>query len=245
MPIKACYTRVLIDRYDLSGNSNNVELTVDANALEYNVFQNCATQSIPGDPTAQIAHSGYFSAEVGNLESIFNARLGDAASTWPLGVILGTNQTIPVGYILESTYNGQLKIEAKTKSLITVAGLWQPQGARLYRGYQLWAGTISATGPKTGVDFGAAGAAGGRAWLWFHGQVGTVTNGVIAVESDDNAGFTTATSRGTFTFSTSGVHHLEIDLATVERYLRINATSLGGATSYNVTVVAGVSGRTY
>ena len=101
-----------------------------------------------------------------------------------------------------------------------------------------------------GVAYGGllnrrAGAAGGRAWLWFHSNVGTATDATIDVESDDNSGFTSATSRGTFTFSTSGVHHLELSLATVERYLRINTTDLGGATSVNVTVVAGVSGITY
>lgn len=245
MSVKSCYTRVLIDRYDLSGDSNQIELTVDANAIEYNVFQNCATQSIAGEPTSKITHSGYYSSpDAGEIEQQMHLHLGDAGSLSLLGVILDTAAAVPVGYAMESVYADSLKIEAKAKSLITVQGSWSMLTGQLYRGYQLWAGTISATGAKTGVDFGSAGAAGGRAWMWFHSNVGTVVDGTIIVQSDDNASFTTPTTRGTFTFSTAGLHHLEIDLPTVERYLRISTSDLGGGTSFNVTVVAGVAGIT-
>lgn len=243
MPIKACYTQIIVDRWALSGYSNNAELEVVSNAIEYNVFQTCTTQSLPDEPASKLTHSGYFSAPTtGHLEQAMHARLADAGDA-QVSLILGTNQTIPVGYVLEGAYNAQLKIEGKAKSLITVAGLWQARDVQLYRGYQLWTGVISATGAKTGIDFGSAGAAGGRAWIHITNITGTATGAEIDVESDDNSGFTTATSRGTFTFSAVGTE--AIALATAERYLRINATSLGGATSYNVTVVAGVSGITY
>jgi len=243
MAIKACNTQILVDRWALSGNSNNAELEISADALEYNVFQTCVTQSIPDVPATKLTHNGYFSAPTtGELEQVMYARLADAGDA-QVSLILGTDQTIPVGYVLEGAYNGQLKIDGQAKSLITVAGLWQARDVQLYRGYRLWSGSISATGPQAGIDFGALGVAGGRAWIHIVFINGATTDATIAVESDDNAGFTPATSRGTFTFSIVGSN--AIALADVERYMRINTTDLGGATSFTVTVIAGASGITY
>lgn len=242
MPIKAAYSRIYVDEFNFSGESNILKLEIDAQAIEYNVFQTAAAQSIPGDPIAKLTHGGYLNdVSTRLIEKELYDRLGVSSI---VAMVLGTNQTIPVGYVFPSTYNGQLTIDAPVQQLITVQGLWPVASGQLYRGYELLGTTlVSATGAQTGIDFGAAGAAGGLAWLFVHNINGTATNAQIAVQSDDNSSFTSATTRGTFTFSDKGAQ--QITLATVERYLRVNTITLGGATSFNVSVIAAASGVTY
>lgn len=243
MPIQAFNTRILVDRYDLSGMSNALALAIDSTAIEYNVFQDPAKQFVAGNPTSTLQHNGYYTGPgASELENVLYSYM---TANGQVTAILGTNQPVPVAYVIPTAYNGQMTIDSPVNELITLQGTWNVSAGQLYRGYQLWYGQITATGAKPGVDFGAAGASGGKAWLHFISSVGTVTNGTVVVESDDNVGMTSPTARGTFTFSTSGDHSLEINLAAVERYLRINATGLGGATNYTIAVIAGAAGLTY
>ena len=50
--------------------------------------------------------------------------------------------------------------------------------------------------------------------------------------------------RGTFTFSAKGAYEIALT-STVDRYVRLNCTGLGGATNFTVVGVVGVAGRTY
>ena len=69
-------------------------------------------------------------------------------------------------------------------------------------------------------------------------------NATITVQSDDNTGFATPATEGTFTFSAVGGQEIALSGA-VDRYVRLNATSLGGATNYTVVGVIALSGITY
>lgn len=244
MPIKATYTRFLVGRYDLSGDSNQLELDINSNAIEYNVFQTPAQQSIAGVPDAKLTVNGYYNGpDTGDMEERLYTMLANESAP-RVAAVLGTNQPIPVAYVLPSTYNSQLNIATPVNNLITLQGLWPTKTSQLYRGYQLWAGAVTATGTKTGVDFGSAGAAGGTAWLFATASAGgSVVGATVDVESDDNSGFTTATSRGTFALTGLASH--EISLATVERYMRINTTDPASATSITFTVIVAVPGVTY
>lgn len=241
MPIQSTYCRIYVDEFNFAGESNAFQLTADAQAIEYNVFQDPATQSIPDNPAVKLTHNGYFNDTAGRLiEKELYDRLGVDSV---VAVTLGTDQAVPVGYVLPSTYNGQLTIEAKTNQLITVQGLWPIKTGQLYRGYQLLAATlISATGAQPGIDFGSAGASGGYAWLFVHNITGTASGAQIRIQHDDNSGFSSPSTAGTFTFSSKNAY--QITLSAVDRYMRINTISLGGATSFNVSVIAASTGVT-
>jgi hypothetical protein len=73
---------------------------------------------------------------------------------------------------------------------------------------------------------------------------GTATNASIVLQSDDNTGFSTPGTECTFTFSAVGGYEQAIS-GTVDRYVRLNCSSMGGATSFVVVCVAAVSGVTY
>lgn len=245
MPTQAYDCRILVDSLDLSGQSNQFALKIDAQAIDYQVFQQSAKQRLPTDPAATLDHSGYWEGPgAGNLEKEIYDRLG-ANGTGQIAAILGASAAAPVCYVFPNAYSATLDLQAQTAQLLTVAGQWVVESGAFFRGQQLYTGPINATGAQGGQDFGALGTNGGRAWLWVHSIAGTATNATIAVQSDDNAGFGSPTARGTFTFSTAGARAFEIALSAVERYLRINTTSLGGATSFTVSVIAGVAGISY
>lgn len=244
MPIRAYNTRVLTDEFDFSGNSNSIEVGLEVPNIDYNVFQTSHVLRIPNNPSATIAHNGYYNGpDAGDWEKELYDRLGTTTAAYATA-IFGTSETIPVAYTIDSTWSDQLAVAAQTDQLITVNGNWASGSEQTYRCYQLYYGTISATGTQTGIDFGSAGSAGGVAYVHIISITGSASSATIDIESDDNSGFTSAASEGTATFSAVGVQKVTMT-GTVDRYLRINTTSLGGATDFTVAVVAAVSGVTY
>ena len=92
MPIAAYNSRIITYAYDLSGSSNALKLNIDAQSIEYNVFQESAKQFIAGDPLSTLEHSGYYdSPGAGTIEREMYDRLGTGETQ--VTAILGTDQT--------------------------------------------------------------------------------------------------------------------------------------------------------
>lgn len=109
------------------------------------------------------------------------------------------------------------------------------------RGFIVFDGVISATGAKTAVDFGAAGSGGGKVFCFVRAVDGTATSAAIVVESATTAGGTYATE-ATLTVSATAPKTVTATMSgAISRYLRVNCTDLGGATSLTVTVIACVN----
>lgn len=244
MAIPAWQTKILLDGYDFSGQTNGVTIDIPVGVLEYGVLQQGSMSKIPSYPMPSVTHNGFYDGpSSGQLFDYLDDKLGSANDV-TVGVILGTSETIPVGYVLPTSFGQQLKIAAPHNQLITLNGNWPAGQDKLYRGYQVQYGTISATGAQTGIDFGAAGSAGGKAWLFVQAISGTATNAAIKIQSDSDNAFGTAADEGTFTFSAVGAYEIALS-GTVNRYVRLNCTSKGGATSFVILCVAALSGVTY
>jgi hypothetical protein len=244
MAIPAWQTKILIDQYDFSGQTNGVTIEIPVGVLEYMVLQTTAAKKLPSFPTPNIVHGGFYDGPAsGQMYDAFDDRLGSANDV-TVGVILGTSETIPVGYVLPTSWGQQLKIAAPANGLITLSGAWPSGTSRLYRGYQAFYGTISATGAQTGIDFSVAGSAGGIAYLFVQAVTGSASSATIKVQSDSASNFATAADEGTFTFSAVGAFSLALSGA-VNRYVRLNCTSLGGATNFTVLAVVCLDGVTF
>jgi len=129
---------------------------------------------------------------------------------------------------------------------LAVNGGWNG-GSGIKRGLRVWSGTFSATGAQSTpayIDIGAAGTAGGFAYLHIQAITGAATDAVILVESDTATNFASAATEATFTFSAVGAQEQAM-AGTVNRYIRLNCTDLGGATNFTVVAIACVSGVTY
>lgn len=243
--VRAYQTKILIDSLDLSGQSSGIVLNTDTQVHEYAVLQNGGQLKIPGIPYGSIEHNGYFVTNAaGDLEYELNARLG-SSSAIVAAAIFGTSLAIPIAYVLPTTFDQQLKIKAVVAGLLEVSGMWPAKADKLVRGYQVHLGTLSATGATSTIDFTtAATGAGSKAYLFVQAKTGTITSATVTVQSSAASNFSSPTTHGTFTFS--GLGAVAVDLTgTLGRYVRLNCTSLGGATDFTVLGVVCSFGNTF
>lgn len=246
MATKAKYTRLLVDEFDFSSVSHNLEVAFTAEKQDVTTFQASGKEFLVLGAEGAITHQGYLTGSAaGSFEAEVYAALANAESS-TVAALFGTDTAACPAYVAPGCNADGLTIEAPVAGVLAVNGNWGG-GSGIVRGLRVWTGTFSATGPQTVpgyIDLGAVGSAGGKAWLFVQTITGTATNATITLESDDNTGFTSAATEGTFTFSAVGVQAMTLS-GTVDRYVRLNCTSKGGATSFVVVAVAAVSGATY
>jgi hypothetical protein len=132
-------------------------------------------------------------------------------------------------------------MQAPAKSLMTLNGAWA-KGRGGSRGIRVFSGSISGTGNATSVDLGSAGSNGGKAYLFVQSITGSATNASFKVQSSTTEGGAYA-DEGTFTVSAVGGYEVTMS-GTVNRWVRLNTSSMGGATGFTVVLVVCVSGVT-
>ena len=240
MPIKAYNTRVLVDEFDFSGDTKGVTVSLAVKTLDAPVLQSAAVQLIPGSVQGTVELAGYWNGGAAGLpDDEIYTRLGSETDS----VVSTCFDTTAVGnpaYTQMTTWGQQMKVDSPIDGLLTLDSTWQDT---TNRGYVVAHGTISATGGQTVIDMGAAGTNGGWAALHLRAIAGTATNATITVQSAALVGFSSPTTHGTFTVSAVGGYTLTFE-GNVGRYVRLNCTSHGGATSLSVTAIVGVSGVT-
>lgn len=243
MPVHGRYTQILVDQFNLSGVSNSVQLQMPIGSLDATNFESTAQEWIATMGNGQLVHAGYLHGKTTGLEQALYNRMGTPAY---VAALFGTNVVKCPAYVLQQSYAGQLTVDAPAAGVLAMDGAWRGgSGGGIKRGYRVFSGTISAIGAQAGVDFGAAGVAGGFAWLHVTAIAGTAVNATITVESASDAGFTTAlATEGTFTFSAIGAQQIALS-GTVNRYIRLNCTDKGGATSFAVVGIVALDGVSY
>lgn len=244
MAIPAWQTKILLDGYDFSGQTNGVSIDIPVGVLEYGVLQQGSMSKLPSYPMPSVTHNGFYDGpSSGQLFDYLDDKLGSANDV-TVGVILGTSETIPVGYVLPTSFGQQLKVGGPYNGLITLNGNWPAGQDKLYRGYQVALGAaVASTGALTGVDFAAAGSTGGKVFIFVTGIDGSATNAAIKIQSDSASNFSGAADEVTIQFSAVGAHSGDMS-GTIGRYVRANVTSLGGATSLSFLIVVCVNGVT-
>lgn len=247
MSTKAIYSEFFIggtgQAFRFSSKTNSMNINVTNDKLESTCFQDTAKTYVTGDTTASIDIAGYFNdAAAGDLEREFAEMVENSESLYA-AALLGTATAACPAYVGEASELDGFAVKAQTGNLITVDGKFSVND-QLLRGLRVYQGTVSATGTTTYIDLGAAGSAGGYAWLWVTDKTGTITNATIILQSDDNTGFSSAATEGTFTFSALGGYRMTLSGA-VDQYLRLSVTSKGGATDFYVVCVAAIDGVTY
>lgn len=245
--IKGCRIRILVGGVDLSGDTSGVGVSIAGRTLDYGVLQDCSVRSLALPPKATIEHNGYYTGnDTTQIAGALNAHLASTTGVH-VAAIFATDEAVPFAYVQDLAYNSKLGISGKVGSLITVSGTWPTLsgiGAQMYRGYQVYGGAVTTTGAVTGIDFGAAGAAGGKAYIFVTSITGTATGASIKIQSDSNADHSTTADEGTATFSAVGCQ--EVDLSgVVGRYVRANVVGLGGATGFTFYAIVCLSGVTY
>ena len=246
MAVHARHTRILVDEFDFSTDSNSLSVAVTSNPIDVTCFQATALDWLQGFAGGNIAHGGYYI--VGAGEGEMEKEIYDRRET-PANVVtamFGTNTEACPSYVIPSTYADQWETDAPIDGALTLIANWNG-GSGIRRGLRVWTGTFSSTGAQTSpayIDLGAVGTAGGFAYLHVTAITGGATDAIILLESDDNTGFSSAATEATWTFSAVGAEEKTLS-GTIDRYVRLNCMDLGTATTLVVVAVACTSGVTY
>ena len=241
-PIKAKYCRIWVNEFDFSGKSSSLEVDISTAQQDVSTFQNTGKTFLALDPEGTINQVGFFDdADAGYLEQEIAESIENAETLY-VAALFGTQTAACPAYVAPSTNTESMNISGSVGGVIEFKGGW-PAGGGLKRGLRLYSGTISATGGVTHIDLGAAGSAGGWVWLFVRDITDTAVDAEITVESDTSSGFGTAATEATFTFSDVGGFEATMT-GTVNRYVRLNCTDLGGATDFTVGAVVAVAGVT-
>jgi len=242
MPVRATNTKLLVDRFNFSGSTMGYTVAVTVGELDVTNLESTGNEKIAGNSGGTLEMQGYYTGKGAGLwEQELHARLGTGTPVYVAACIGTSNVKCPT-YIFDESWGEQMTVEAPVENVIMVNGRWGGGKVGMKRGKRIFAAAITATGAKTSQDLGAAGSAGGSAYLFVQSITGTATSATIVVESSATEGGTYA-AEGTFTFSALGAYKIALS-GTVNRWLRINVTGLGGSSAFTVAVVVVVTGVT-
>lgn len=239
--IKGAEAKLLVDEFDFSGSTSSFDVVNNVTEEVSTTLGATAVTTAPILPSMKITQNGYVSgvADAGTIQKELRDRLG--VSGVYVAALLGTSVANCPAFVLGDTFGANMQIQVPVTGLMTLNGAWG-MGSGGYQGIRVYEGTLSATGNGTAYDIGSAGSAGGQAFLFVRAITGTATSASVKVQSSATEGGTYA-DEATLTFSAVGGYAAAMS-GTVNRWLRLNCASLGGATNFTVTLIACVEGVT-
>lgn len=239
-------TRVFCSGADLSGWSNKVEASEQWEAKKKTNFRSGgAEELLAGLGEVDISASGQW--EAGDMtmpDDTFwaNRRV---IEPWSFGPTNASDTA--AGNLMYLT--SALRTSARIFDSVGEVAPWdaKAKGSKpLVRGQSMHqSGTArTATGTGVAVDFAAGPTTGQKVYANLHvlSVTGTSTPTItVAVQSDDNSGMTSPTTRGTFAAKTAiGGEPLQIDSPGNERYWRVSWTITGTTPSFLFLVTLGI-----
>lgn len=241
---KAIYTRIVIDGYKLSSQTNKATIKLDASKTDVTCFEDTAQSFVIQDPKPSIDIGGYIVHTADDNDTYDAIAQGALEVPVTVTVVKSSTSTITggVSYTIPGANAISLSNDMSVDNVMVMQASWGGAVA-MKRGKCLWGGAaIAATGAKAAIDLGAQGTTGGFAYVHVHGITGTASSAAIKIQSSATEGGTYA-DEGTATFSAIGVQTVTLS-GTVDRWVRINVTDLGGADDVTVTAVVYVAGVT-
>lgn len=221
---------ILVDEFDFSSSTSQVELTFDVQEAERTSLASEAQEFVPILPKCTVTQNGYFE---GVMPDGFERELYDrfGAGTAIVTVVTQKSDADCACYVLPEATDYSMVFAAPVAGLVTLNGSWGTSAATR-RGLRVYSGLFDDVEAGASVDFGAGVTTGGKAFLHVTAIAGTAVDAEIEVQSspDNN----TWADEGTFTLSAVGGYSLDLS-GTVGRYIRLSCTDLGGATSITVT----------
>lgn len=249
MGVKGRWSRLWVDTAEFSTRVMSATLNTQVSTEDITAWQDTAKRSVGTGSESSLELNGYLEAlgdNAGGLDRMFYRRFGvDSLSNADVcaAVMFAESASAEAGapcYVFPKTYTDQVTIASPATGVQMINGAFRGGQGRMRRGLLLWRGEITATGTKAGVDFVTAGLAGGNAYMFVSAITGTATNATVAIESSVPGAYVT---EATLTFSGTGVQTASIAGA-IGSLIRINTTSMGGATAFTIAVIACVNGVT-
>lgn len=234
---------ILMDGYDLTGHMNSVAIEYGSEMKEATVFRQSTRSQIGGLFTTQLQAGGFYDA-VPQDAPVFSAIGTEVPITVGAGLTPGD-----VAYFFSASAGEYQQGESVGEINKWTLGAGAGDNTTLVRGVvehnALDTAATSALIASLGQQLGAVGGA-EKLYVCLHV---TESNGSgdqtfdIDVESDDNSGFTTPLTQGSFNqFTTSvGSQILEIAGPILDDYFRLSFTIAGsGSPSFKFNVSMGI-----
>lgn len=229
--------RIWLDGYDLSGDSNQVDLDWEAETKDRTTFgDNGKRTKAAGLETTMAAVKVFADFAAGDSDAALAAMVGqaDKVNTWAVDDVAGS-----VAYFTRAIHAKRQPLASKVGELtLTDAAFEGSSNEGLLRGQLLLAKvTVSAGASGAGIQVGAV-SSGQSVYAALH--VFEVTGGgtlTAKVQSDDNSGFTSATDRITFTGATAlGAQFGSAAGAITDDYWRVTYTLSAGTATFAVPI---------
>jgi hypothetical protein len=235
--------KILLNGYDLSGDHNQIGLTVSREERETTTFGKKGVQRIAGLQSFDVSGSGYFEAGTGHVDTIIAPNLGTSSAELtilPQGATIGSKGFIGEINTFEYAPGGSIGDVMG----FTFAG--KGEGTVLVDGILLKAGAVSSSGTTTPFQLGHS-----TSHLLFANLHVTSTSGTgdsqeleVVIQSDATSSFGSPTNR--ITFSTSFDTPISEWKSTTmssstDTWWRVSWVSSGTNEGFTFYVTAGIS----
>lgn len=230
--------------YDLSGWHDKLSFPMSIGEVEATAAGMTAKARLSGVFDYSMEHSGFFDADSAalDIDDVLWAAIGTGDNVLTL-FMNGATAAQPA-YITRAI-NLKYRIGDKVGGAFPFNGAAYAQGDPVVRGTIMQNGAIAASGNGTGRQLGAV-AAGKYLYAAIHCTATTGTGDrslTIKVQSDDNASFTSATDRISFTAITTAVGAqwaTAVAGPITDDYWRLSFTKAGTTLSANIVGVIGI-----
>lgn len=235
---------IIVDEFILGGSTSGIQTAFTVSEYDTTDVHSTAMEYIAGLPSMRITQNGYFTgADADGMADELHDRLGVSGAV--VTHLPDRTSTNTPAYVIPNAFNANLPIDVPVDGVITMNGEWAATAGGLRGKLVTYNTTISGTGDGTSIDLGSAGSSGGTYVLHVHSidddDSGTSTDSVIKMQSSsDNSSFA---DEATVTFSATG-GYTAVMSGTVNRYIRISTSDMGGASTIVVTAIAVVTGVT-
>lgn len=240
--LKNC--KAYLDGYDLTGNSNKVELNYSADSLENTVFSATTKSRQAGLKNVEVNLEGFWEAGVGKIDAAMGANLDAGGLVGKIITLCPTGGAANEPFFSFENIFGEFQLGAQVGELLPFSysgGGSDDEG--LIKGTVLENATKTATANGTGRQLGQV-AAGQHLYAVMHVLAVSGTNPTLdmIIQSDDNSGFTSPTTKITFAQVTDvgAWWATRVSGPITDDYWRARWT-IGGTNNPSFTVFVGVA----
>lgn len=229
---------VLLDGYDLSGDHNKIALTMEREMQDRTVFKGGGGRLKKGGLfVCSAALEGFWKAGTDELDEVLWNRFGVSNKPLTLGVETGADGEIGYSFLPELARY----VPGGAVGDLMPFSLDAEGNGLLVRGTFMHNATRVASGNGTARQLGAV-AAGEQLYAALHVLSGDGVDTLdVIVESDDNAGMTSAITRISFTQATQRFSERKsVAGAITDDYWRVSWTIAGTSPSFTFVVLVGI-----
>lgn len=225
--------RLFVSGYDLSGDSNDVQITANTATLDMTGLPDGATARDGGIRDSTISWKSYWNT-TGAHPVLSALPTSNIYVTYCRSTLLGApafaHRAVQIGYDPKRGNDGALAMDVETVGA-QYAGDW---------GVQLTAGARTDTAATNGAsvhDAGAATAFGAQAYLQLIGCTATATTKIVIQDSPDNATWNDLVEFTPVVTGSAPLGERVTVTGNVDEYVRVITTTTGAITSVQFEVM--------